>query len=265
MEGSGEEPGGNSMMRILSGKSSSGRNCRRALVCLLLLLPLAGQNSNGFYDGEGRRVRRSSGGRETVYGYGAGGQLRVEWEVAALPPTRITCTTWYYEVDHWGSTRTVAASDGTVEKRTDYVPFGEEAPAGWSGRTEAMKYELEVAARWNPQKVRFAGKERDAETANSAMPSGVDYFGIGVSLCSGRAAEYPNEAGGECDRDDVEGWQGCERRAEGGGRRNDIGQRQQSDQIQVQGGEGGRKLMFGCGEHSSASLRMRAARGRRRI
>ncbi|OHE79781.1 MAG: hypothetical protein A2107_00020 [Verrucomicrobia bacterium GWF2_62_7] len=123
-----------------------------------------------FYDGQGRRVRRSSGGRETVYGYAVDGQLLAEWEVAAQPTTNMTCTTCYFGVDHLGSTRIVAASDGTVEKRTDYAPFGEEAPAGWSGRTEAMKYELGVAARWNPQRVRFTGKERDAET-------GLDYFG----------------------------------------------------------------------------------------
>jgi len=91
-----------------------------------------------FYDGDGRRVRRSSGGRETVYGYAADGQLLAEWEVAALPTTGMTCTTCYFGVDHLGSTRIVAASDGTVEKRTDYAPFGEEASAGWSGRTEAM-------------------------------------------------------------------------------------------------------------------------------
>jgi RHS repeat-associated protein len=122
-----------------------------------------------FYDGDGRRVRRSSGGRETVYGYAADGQLLAEWEVAAQPATSMTCTTCYFGVDHLGSTRIVAASDGTVEKRIDYAPFGEEAPAGWSGRTEAMKYELGVAARWNPQRVRFTGKERDGET-------GLDYF-----------------------------------------------------------------------------------------
>ncbi len=104
-----------------------------------------------------------------MYGYAADGQLLAEWEVAAQPTTSMTCTTCYFGVDHLGSTRIVAASDGTVEKRTDYAPFGEEAPAGWSGRTEAMKYELGLAARWNPQRVRFTGKERDAET-------GLDYF-----------------------------------------------------------------------------------------
>ncbi|MCZ2155125.1 MAG: RHS repeat-associated core domain-containing protein [Bryobacterales bacterium] len=64
-----------------------------------------------------------------------------------------------------GSVRLVTDGSGNVVSRHDYLPFGEEIPAGVGGRTTGMGYVANPAV---TQK--FTGKERDAET-------GLDYFG----------------------------------------------------------------------------------------
>lgn len=68
-----------------------------------------------------------------------------------------------------GSTRLVTDSTGAVVKRYDYRPFGQEMSAGLNGRSG--KYSTgSYPAVSDGQRVRFTGKERDAET-------GLDYFG----------------------------------------------------------------------------------------
>src|SRR5512138_1094559 len=71
----------------------------------------------------------------------------------------------YFHQDALGSVRLVTGSNGVVLARHDYLPFGEEIPAGQFGRAPEAGYgAVEVA----PQ--HFTGKERDTE-------SGLDYFG----------------------------------------------------------------------------------------
>jgi RHS repeat-associated protein len=65
--------------------------------------------------------------------------------------------------DHLGSVRLVTDQSAQVVARHDFVPFGQEIPAGWAGR----------GSQWGGSDgvgLRFTGQERDAET-------GLDYFG----------------------------------------------------------------------------------------
>ena len=109
------------------------------------------------YDGEGRRVKKGG----TVYVYDAFGTLAAEYGGASVAAGR-----QYLTADHLGSTRLVTTSTGALDRRYDYVPFGEELFAGTGGRTTDMLYQAAPDS-VNP---RFTGQMRDNE-------SGLDYFG----------------------------------------------------------------------------------------
>jgi YD repeat-containing protein len=113
------------------------------------------------YDGNGQRVEKTfSSGGATVYVYDAFGQLVAEYETqSATPP----CTTCYLSYDHLGSVRMVTDQNANVIARHDYLPFGEEIPAGWAGRNS----QFGVTDYVDP---RFTGQIRDQE-------AGLDYFG----------------------------------------------------------------------------------------
>jgi len=118
------------------------------------------------YDGDGRRVKRVQGSATTVYVYDAQGQLAAEY---ATQPETPPCTTCYLTADHLGSTRLM--TDGTTglpKALHDYLPFGEEIPAGIGGRS-ATYYPPSTLAINDATTLKFTGKERDAET-------GLDYF-----------------------------------------------------------------------------------------
>jgi len=120
------------------------------------------------YDGEGRRVRvhscanstvcaPGSGAVTTTYVYDAFGKLAAEY---GTDPG--ASGTSYFTPDHLGSTRLVTNAAGQQVACSDYLPFGEEIPTGYGSRS----------ACFNPSgnKLKFTGKERDAETE-------LDYFG----------------------------------------------------------------------------------------
>lgn len=69
--------------------------------------------------------------------------------------------------DMLGSTRVVTNAAGGTVALHDYAPYGEDVsgyrPALWGVGDGVTQ--------------RFTGKERDLETASSAMPTGLDYFG----------------------------------------------------------------------------------------
>ena len=69
--------------------------------------------------------------------------------------------------DHLGTPRMIVDQTGSLAniKRHDYLPFGEEIPAGTGGRTAAMGF-----AGGDGIRQQFTSKERDVET-------GLDYFG----------------------------------------------------------------------------------------
>ncbi len=123
---------------------------------------VAGTTTNYGYDAEGSRIQKAVvGGATTVYVKDDFGRLAGEYSSAGMTPV---CTTCYFVYDHLGSVRLITDQNANVVARHDYLPFGEEIPNGWGGRTgNQFGASSDVSQE-------FTGKERDAE-------SGLDYFG----------------------------------------------------------------------------------------
>src|SRR5690606_8470604 len=96
-----------------------------------------GSQTTYAYDGEGRRVKKTTGTTSTWFVYNAMGELAAEY--LATPPSG-AAVTHFVTTDHLGSTRLVTDGSGNVVSRHDYLPFGEEMPSGYGGRTTARKY-----------------------------------------------------------------------------------------------------------------------------
>jgi RHS repeat-associated protein len=113
------------------------------------------------YDGDGRRVTKTAVGSTTVFVYNITGQLIAEYGGSAT-----NVGTSYLTADYLGSTRVATNSTGGAIARHDYLPFGEEIPAGiGANRTSGVGYVVT-----DDTTQRFTQKERDSE-------SGLDYFG----------------------------------------------------------------------------------------
>ncbi len=112
------------------------------------------------YDGDGRRVTKTTGGVTTTYVYDAKGDLASEYSTQPPPPPCLTC---YVTTDHLGSTRVVTDETAAITARHDFLPFGEELTT--SNRTAALGY-----GAYDNVMHKYTGKERDAE-------SGLDFFG----------------------------------------------------------------------------------------
>jgi RHS repeat-associated protein len=119
------------------------------------------------YDGEGRRVKKAlAGGATTTYVYDAMGRLAAEYG-----GTVDTGGTQYLTADHLGSTRLMTNASGGMVKRYDYLPFGEEIPAGIGFRTSALGYAADAFP------LKFTGKPRDYESGLQLDFFGARYFG----------------------------------------------------------------------------------------
>jgi RHS repeat-associated protein len=117
------------------------------------------------YDGDGNRVMKSNG---TIYWTGANGEVLAESNLSGtmsaeymfLNGSRIvrmdrpSGTNHFYFSDTVGSTTMITDAIGTIEKESDYTPYGIEIPVTGS----------------DPNHYKFTGKERDTE-------SGLDSFG----------------------------------------------------------------------------------------
>jgi RHS repeat-associated protein len=125
------------------------------------------------YDGDGKRVKKSSG---TLYWYGADSDTLLETDLSGnlqnehvffggkrVARRDASNNVFYYFVDHLGSSRVITDATGSVCYDADFYPYGGERAV-----TPAC-----------PQNHKFTGKERDTETQN-------DYFG---------ARYYPNNVG----------------------------------------------------------------------
>jgi RHS repeat-associated protein len=141
-----------------------------------------GGTSSYVYDGDGRRVRRLAAGQPEVWQiYGAGGELLAEYPVngVATAPQKeygyrngrllLVAQSSPFELrwqvaDHLGtprmSVRGTGADGGSLASvtRHDYLPFGEELPAGMGVRSTGTGY-IEDNAR-----MKYVGYERDSET-----------------------------------------------------------------------------------------------------
>ena len=116
------------------------------------------------YDGDNHRILKQTPAGTTVYVYDASGELTAEYSTA---PVTNPCQTCYLTVDHLGSTRVMTNPAGSVVSQHDYLPFGEEVPLGYGGRTALPGFQ---AASTDDVNQKFTGKERDQE-------SQLDYFG----------------------------------------------------------------------------------------
>ena len=132
---------------------------------LLSAFPQNSGTTSYAYDGEGRRVWKTSTAATTEYAYDASGALAAEY--SNLQPTQLG--TEYMSADHLGSTRLITDAVGNVVKRYDYLPFGQEIPSGVGGRSTGYGSNV-YPTMPDVQSKKFTGKERDAET-------GLDYFG----------------------------------------------------------------------------------------
>ncbi len=129
-----------------------------------------------YYDGLGERVEKVAGSQSTVYVYDAFGRLAEEyspattWSKDYIPfngqtavienATASPCTTCYLSYDYLGTPRLVTDQNASVMARHDYLPFGDEIPAGTAGRGSQFGPYMDNVDQ------KFTGQVRDAETFN---------------------------------------------------------------------------------------------------
>jgi len=148
------------------------------------------------YDGQGQRVAKlyGDGSRRVVYVYDALGQLAAEYTTdAANAPA---CQTCYLTYDHLGSVRVVTDQNAQIVSLHDYVPFGEEIPNGWAGRSGLFGTSEGISQR-------FTGQERDVDTTPSLDFFQARYF----SGEQGRFAS-PDPANAGADPTNPQSWNG---------------------------------------------------------
>ncbi len=136
---------------------------------LLVATMNSGPPASFVYDGEGRRVQKivGSGGSAvtTTYVHDASGNLAAEYGGTGVTPGKNFLTD-----DMLGSTRLVTDGSGNVLRCIDYLPFGEEIPAGPTTGRSGCYGTGDYPSSPDVTSLKFTGKERDAET-------GLDYFG----------------------------------------------------------------------------------------
>ncbi len=132
-------------------------------------------------DGFGNRVwKQVTGGATTYYLYDALGQLAAEYTgptaltkeyirmggqlIAIQNASGTPCSTCYLTYDHLGSVRLVTDQNANIVSRHDFLPFGEEIPAGYAGRWSQFGASDKINQR-------FTGQDRETENIVS-----VDYF-----------------------------------------------------------------------------------------
>jgi RHS repeat-associated protein len=108
------------------------------------------------YDGNGRRIKKTTVAETVVFVYDAHGKLVAEMSTAALPVER---TVSYTATDPLGSPRVLTNGRGQVTSRRDFLPFGEEAASDGSFRRTILKYGVGDSVRQ-----KFTGYQRDPET-----------------------------------------------------------------------------------------------------
>ena len=121
-----------------------------------------------YYDGDGKRVKKSATTENIVFVYDAAGKLVEEYSGSTLQTayvyagsrlltTETATGTNYLTSDNLGTPRINTNSAGTVTARHDYMPFGEEI-FSLGGRIAGLGYGSD-----NVRK-KFTGYERDSES-----------------------------------------------------------------------------------------------------
>ncbi len=141
------------------------------------------------YNGDGRRVTKVANGATTVFVYDALGRLAQEYSTAPV----LLGGTRYLTPDQLGSTRMVTDATGGDVRLFDYLPFGEEIPTGFGGRTTALGFGKVGTTQ------KFTGQQRDGE-------SGLDFFE--ARYLSGAMGRFtsPDPEGAGAMSDDPQSW-----------------------------------------------------------
>ena len=175
MNGQGYDAAGN---QLNANGDSLSYDAENRLTAATEPVYLGGGTETFVYDGLGQRTEKSSPSETFVYAYDAFGALAVKyapWNTVLQEYVRMggqliatensgtsPCQTCYFVWDHLGSTRLVTDQNANVVARHDYLPFGEEIPGGWAGRSSEW-------GATNDTNEKFTGQQRDLET-------GLDYF-----------------------------------------------------------------------------------------
>ncbi len=149
---------------------------------------------NYAYDGEGSRVSVTENGQTTVLAYDAFGNLATEYGQSGL--AMCGTATCYLTVDHLGSTRMLTDSAGVVQRRFDYLPFGELIPSGTNGRAPGMGY----LATADQIRLKFTGQQKDGST------TGLDFFN--ARYLSGAQGRFTSADPGNAHLEDPQTWNG---------------------------------------------------------
>ena len=105
------------------------------------------------YDGDGRRVKKTSATETTIFVYDASGKLVAEYATALATVQQVS----YLTQDHLGSQRIVTNENGAVIDRKDYAAFGDETIS--AQRTTGVGYTAAQEPRKN-----YTGYEKDTES-----------------------------------------------------------------------------------------------------
>jgi RHS repeat-associated protein len=111
-----------------------------------------------FYDGEGKRVKKTSSLDNTLFVYDGFGSLIAEYSIDT-PQTNPTPNISYLTSDTLGSPRIITGKNGEVLSRRDFLPFGEEIASNENNRKAALGYNYASTTRQA-----FTGYEKDLES-----------------------------------------------------------------------------------------------------
>lgn len=147
---------------------------------LKMSLLMLGQTVEYFYDGLGRRIKKTINQVGTTFVYGIDGELLAEYsdsngtvsneyfhrngELFAIKTPSENYK--YITSDYLGSPMVITDSLGNLLSRHEYMPFGEELFAGYGTRTTTQGYSIQTRpeSQIDGLRVKFAGGIRDAET-----------------------------------------------------------------------------------------------------
>ncbi|MBV9765330.1 MAG: hypothetical protein JOZ48_10835 [Acidobacteriaceae bacterium] len=166
------------------------------------------------YDGLGERVQKAiTGGATTEYAYDAFGQLMEEHSPPGVRSKSLIyfngqvvavenavpgapCQTCYLNYDQVGNVRMVTDQNATVIARHDYLPYGEEIPVGYAGRSASLMFGATDSV-----DQRFTGQVRDPETGQDFFNA--RYYGAALGRFT---SPDPMNAG--ADMTDPQTWNG---------------------------------------------------------
>jgi RHS repeat-associated protein len=109
-----------------------------------------------FYDGAGKRVKKTTSLETTIFVYDASGKLVSEYSTQLSQNPTIS----YLTTDQLGTPRVITNKQGEVISRRDMMPFGEDLLVGIGARSTLLKYGVTD----DEIRQKFTGYQKDKET-----------------------------------------------------------------------------------------------------